>query len=237
MSDAQQEPSMEEILASIRKIISEDGEEEGQDAAGEEAEEDAFELDDEDLPESEPEPDLEPEPEPEPEMGAEEEEELLDLSEEVEDEPFELEDELEEEPLDLEEEVEDIPEIEFADLEAEPEPEPEPEFEPEPAPPPPPPPPPVPAPEPPAQLAENDRIVSEPTAAAGSAAFLALEQSIRMGQAGETLEDVVKGLLRPMLRSWLDENLPDMVERLVRAEIEKMAGGARRRGDDGDMFD
>ena len=32
MSDAQQEPSMEEILASIRKIISEDGEEEGQPA-------------------------------------------------------------------------------------------------------------------------------------------------------------------------------------------------------------
>lgn len=230
MSDAQQEPSMEEILASIRKIISEDGEEEGQDAAGEDAEEDAFELDDEDLPEPEPEPEPEIEPEPEPELEAEAEEELLDLSEEVEDEPLDLEEEFEEEPLDLEEEVEDIPEIEFAEPEPEPEPTPEP---------PPPPPPPVPAPEPPPQqqAVANDRIVSDPTAAAGSAAFLALEQSIRMGQAGETLEDVVKGLLRPMLRSWLDENLPDMVERLVRAEIEKMAGGARRRGDDGDMFD
>lgn len=230
MSDAQQEPSMEEILASIRKIISEDGEEEGQDAAGEDAEEDAFELDDEDLPE--PEPEIEPEPEPEPELEAEAEEELLDLSEEVEDEPLDLDEEFEEEPLDLDEEVEDIPEIEFAEPEPEPEPEPTPE-------PPPPPPPPVPAPEPPPQqqAVANDRIVSDPTAAAGSAAFLALEQSIRMGQAGETLEDVVKGLLRPMLRSWLDENLPDMVERLVRAEIEKMAGGARRRGDDGDMFD
>lgn len=221
---------MEEILASIRKIISEDGEEEGQDAAGEDAEEDAFELDDEDLPEPEPEPEPEIEPEPEPELEAEAEEELLDLSEEVEDEPLDLEEEFEEEPLDLEEEVEDIPEIEFAEPEPEPEPTPEP---------PPPPPPPVPAPEPPPQqqAVANDRIVSDPTAAAGSAAFLALEQSIRMGQAGETLEDVVKGLLRPMLRSWLDENLPDMVERLVRAEIEKMAGGARRRGDDGDMFD
>ena len=230
MSDAQQEPSMEEILASIRKIISEDGEEEGQDAAGEDAEEDAFELDDEDLPEPEPEPEPEIEPEPEPELEAEAEEELLDLSEEVEDEPLDLEEEFEEEPLDLEEEVEDIPEIEFAEPEPEPEPTPEP---------PPPPPPPVPAPEPPPQqqAVANDRIVSDPTAAAGSAAFLALEQSIRMGQAGETLEVVVKGLLRPMLRSWLDENLPDMVERLVRAEIEKMAGGARRRGDDGDMFD
>ncbi len=232
MSDAQQEPSMEEILASIRKIISEDGEEEGQDAAGDDAEDEAFDLDDEDLPE--------PEPEPEPELEAAPEEELLDLAEEVEDEPLDLDEELteefeEEEPFDLEDEVEeeDIPEIEFADLDPEPEPEPEPA----PAPPPPPPPP-VPAPEMPAQSASTDsRIISEPAAAAGSAAFLALEQSIRMGQAGETLEDVVKGLLRPMLRSWLDENLPDMVERLVRAEIEKMAGGARRRGDDGDMFD
>lgn len=228
MSDAQQEPSMEEILASIRKIISEDGEEEGQDAAGEDAEEDAFELDDEDLPEPDLEPDLEPE------LEAEAEEEPLDLSEEIEDEPLDLEEEIEDEPLELEEEVEEPPEIEFADLEPEFEPEPEPDL-----PPPPPPPPPVPAPEPVSQpqAVSDDRLVSEPTAAAGSAAFLALEQSIRMGQAGETLEDVVKGLLRPMLRSWLDENLPDMVERLVRAEIEKMAGGARRRGDDGDMFD
>ena len=31
-------------------------------------------------------------------------------------------------------------------------------------------------------------------------------------------------MLRPMLRSWLDDNLPTLVERLVRAEIERLAG-------------
>ena len=34
-------------------------------------------------------------------------------------------------------------------------------------------------------------------------------------------------MLRPMLKAWLDENLPDIVERLVRAEIERLARGAR----------
>jgi uncharacterized protein len=36
---------------------------------------------------------------------------------------------------------------------------------------------------------------------------------------------VVSELLRPMLKSWLDENLPEMVERLVRAEIERVSRG------------
>lgn len=40
-----------------------------------------------------------------------------------------------------------------------------------------------------------------------------------------TLEDLVKEMLRPMLKSWLDENLPPMVERLVRQEIERVSRG------------
>jgi cell pole-organizing protein PopZ len=36
---------------------------------------------------------------------------------------------------------------------------------------------------------------------------------------------VVSELLRPMLKAWLDENLPEMVERLVRAEIERVSRG------------
>jgi cell pole-organizing protein PopZ len=44
---------------------------------------------------------------------------------------------------------------------------------------------------------------------------------------GHTLEDLVREMLRPMLRDWLDENLPAVVERLVRAEIERLAGGGR----------
>ena len=46
-----------------------------------------------------------------------------------------------------------------------------------------------------------------------------------LGQNPRTLEDLVVEMLRPMLREWLDDNLPGMVERLVRAEIERVARG------------
>ena len=40
-----------------------------------------------------------------------------------------------------------------------------------------------------------------------------------------TLEDVVRDTHRPMLKSWLDENLPRVVERLVQEEIERVTRG------------
>jgi uncharacterized protein len=40
-----------------------------------------------------------------------------------------------------------------------------------------------------------------------------------------TLEDMMREMLRPMLKSWLDDNLPSMVERLVRDEIERLKRG------------
>jgi cell pole-organizing protein PopZ len=43
---------------------------------------------------------------------------------------------------------------------------------------------------------------------------------------GPSIEDVVREELRPMLKQWLDQNLPPMVERLVRAEIERVVGRA-----------
>ena len=43
-----------------------------------------------------------------------------------------------------------------------------------------------------------------------------------------TIEDVVRSELRPLLKSWLDENLPGLVERLVRAEIEKLVSRSLR---------
>jgi len=44
-------------------------------------------------------------------------------------------------------------------------------------------------------------------------------------RSGETsLEGLVREMLRPMLAQWLDTNLPDMVERLVKAEIARIAG-------------
>ncbi|MFG1423409.1 DUF2497 domain-containing protein [Roseixanthobacter liquoris] len=42
-----------------------------------------------------------------------------------------------------------------------------------------------------------------------------------------TVEDLVKEILRPMLKEWLDANLPAIVERLVRAEIERVSRTAR----------
>ncbi len=44
-------------------------------------------------------------------------------------------------------------------------------------------------------------------------------------QNARTLEDLVREMLRPLLKSWLDDNLPGMVERIVKAEIERVSRG------------
>ena len=59
-------------------------------------------------------------------------------------------------------------------------------------------------------------IMSSATAAAVDSAFNALAQTVLV-QNAKTLEDLVKEMLRPMLQHWLDNNLPTLVERLVRA--------------------
>jgi len=46
-------------------------------------------------------------------------------------------------------------------------------------------------------------------------------------QSSELAENVAREILRPLLKTWLDENLPSMVERLVRAEIQRVARGGR----------
>ena len=70
------------------------------------------------------------------------------------------------------------------------------------------------------------RIVSARTDAAVGGAFNALASTI-LSQNARTLEDLVEDMLRPMLKEWLDDNLPTIVERLVRAEIERVARGGR----------
>jgi cell pole-organizing protein PopZ len=67
-------------------------------------------------------------------------------------------------------------------------------------------------------------LISAATTAAVDSAFNALAQTVLV-QNGRTLEDLVRELLRPMLKTWLDDNLPSMVERLVRAEIERVSRG------------
>lgn len=180
MSDeSKQEPTMEEILASIRRIISEDDVEQ----SGETEEEDGFppsppaepdpEDDDEIEPDPlEPEPDLEPEPAPrppEPEPEPAPEEDVLELTDRV-------------DPV--------------GDIEP---------------------------------LRRGPALVSDPTAAAAAAAFGHLSASLLMPHDLRTLEDVVRELLRPLLKQWLDDHLPDIVEAQVQAEIERISRGGRMR--------
>jgi uncharacterized protein len=68
------------------------------------------------------------------------------------------------------------------------------------------------------------RLLSSETTAAVDSAFNTLAQTVLV-QNGRTLEDLVREMLRPMLKGWLDENLAGLVERLVRAEIERVSRG------------
>jgi cell pole-organizing protein PopZ len=71
--------------------------------------------------------------------------------------------------------------------------------------------------------AESARMSSS-TSAAVDAAFNTLAHTV-LTQNARTLEDLVTEMMRPMLKSWLDDNLPGLVERVVRAEIERVARG------------
>jgi cell pole-organizing protein PopZ len=67
-------------------------------------------------------------------------------------------------------------------------------------------------------------ILSSTTSAAVDSAFNALAQTVLV-QNARTLEDLVREMLRPLLKGWLDDNLPGMVERIVKAEIERVSRG------------
>ena len=181
---SQQEPSREEILASIRRIISEDDAEgeEGQDSAPE----DAAEA-----------PVVEVEEEP---PVDETDDDVLELTDEIED---DSDDEIME--LTDESEVVDI-----MDVEENPDPEPEP-IEAEPAT----------VDQPIAPPTVTD-LISPPPASEATSQFSVLAAAVagdRLGQSmgvgARTIEDLVKEVMRPMIREWLDENLPALVERLV----------------------
>lgn len=215
---AEQEPTMEEILASIRRIISEDEEPAGEEAAAEEAAPAEVEA------AGDPEP--EPEPDPEPVAEVESEEDVLELTERVDEEPLELPrvDALEEDGdlviFEAEDEVAREPEpVVEAPEPVAPSPEPAPKPEPEPAP-----------------VALNDvdemaDLVSEPVAAAATSAFGSLISNMVIAQRpgeGLTLEALVRELLKPMLKEWLDDNLATIVEAKVADEVARLAGRARR---------
>ena len=200
--EKEEEPSMEEILASIRRIISEDDEEPAKELAAE----------------------PEPAPEPEPEKDAEpaEEEDVLELTED------DLEEDASQDDIDsmfdnIEESDQEEDELVLED-EPEEEPEPEPESEPEVE-----------------QVAsapaidmgiddvdpalDEDALVSSEAGDNIMGQFDALSALLTTGYqgSGNTLEDLVRELLRPMLKEWLDANLPEIAERMVAKEIARLA--------------
>lgn len=80
--------------------------------------------------------------------------------------------------------------------------------------------------EPPA--APEPTIISPPTAHAAAGALAKLAGSLRIADTpGQTVEGVVRELLKPMLKDWLDKNLPAIVESRVEAELERIARLAR----------
>ncbi len=192
------EPTMEEILASIRNIISEDDEGGTKEAVAEEP-----------APEAEPEPEMaapEPEPEPEPEMAATEPEpepEMAAPEPEPEDDVLELTETVgAEEPA-----VEEDGDLIIFDESHEPEPAPPAE---------------------PADDISEEELLSDATAAATASTLGALASSIRVADKdGQTLEGVMRELLRPLLKDWLDANLPAIVEAKVEAAIDKVVRQTR----------
>ena len=181
------EPSMEEILASIRRIIADDQAAKPEEPAARAAPPPLPENDDDVLDLAEvAEPVRQPAPEP--------------VKAPPPPEP----------PIDFDD-------IDFGALD-----------EPEPEPPPPPPPPRQAAPEPVRAAIEDEgpRLTSSATDASVNQAFNMLAHTV-LTQNARTLEDLVKEMLRPMLKAWLDDNLPVMVERMVRAEIERVSRGGR----------
>ena len=75
-----------------------------------------------------------------------------------------------------------------------------------------------------ASSAPPQQILSRSTVSAVESAFNSLANTVLSNNA-RTLEDLVKEMLRPMLKSWLDDNLPGLVERIVKAEIERVSRG------------
>ncbi len=69
-------------------------------------------------------------------------------------------------------------------------------------------------------------LLSQATSASVAGAFASLSNTL-LSQNARTLDDLVQDMLRPMLKTWLDDNLPGIVERLVRAEIERVSRGVR----------
>lgn len=73
-----------------------------------------------------------------------------------------------------------------------------------------------------------DPIISDPVVTQAAGSFTRLAGTIRLTDThGQTIEGVVRELLQPMLREWLDQNLPTIVEAKVEAELDRISRLAR----------
>jgi cell pole-organizing protein PopZ len=70
---------------------------------------------------------------------------------------------------------------------------------------------------------EAEGLISNPNADLAATAFGQLSRTLAMPAEGRTLEDVVRELLRPMLKDWLDRNLSGIVETAVQSEVERIS--------------
>ena len=75
-------------------------------------------------------------------------------------------------------------------------------------------------------LPDDEPLLSLEAGQTVTSAFEALSANLA-AQGVEMARGMAREMLRPMLKIWLDENLPGIVERLVRAEIERVARGFR----------
>jgi hypothetical protein len=74
---------------------------------------------------------------------------------------------------------------------------------------------------------DDEPLLSERSGEAVSGAFGALANTLLAHNHTRTLEGVVTEMLQPMLKQWLDDNLPAIVERKVQEEIERVSRGRR----------
>ena len=73
----------------------------------------------------------------------------------------------------------------------------------------------------------GEDLISESIADSAAFHFGKLARTVAMPAEGRDLEAIVRELLRPMMKDWLDAHLPSIVEAQVQAEVERIA---RRRG-------
>ena len=247
-TDQVPEPSMEEILSSIRRIISDDGDAPEAEAAVADAPapepvaEDpmAAAMEEDPMAAAMEEDPMAAAMEEDPmaaamaEEAAEDDEDVFELTNIITEEPVSSDDadmdEFGSEVADSGADVAD--DIGFVEVESDNTPEPEMDMAPEPVPEP------APAPVVAVQAPADpfsaleaavpvEKLVSNSTSTAASASFDHFANAFLSRGEGSTVEELVQEMLRPMLKGWLDTNLPVLVEKLVSEEIERIARRGR----------